>query len=139
VKKLGLNSPDEVCTPLDSITDNKDNSVMEAFKFEHDGRTFSCTIEGPGANRTERWWWFGVSTDDRHRYAPFQVDSADTQQSVRSRIVTYYDDLMVRRAMPATSYWRRGAPAKPATAAPTTPPAAAPAAGPAAAPATTAR
>lgn len=83
--------------------------VIEAFEFEDGGRTFTCRVEAPRASRPEAWWWFGVSTEDHHRYAPFQAAATDTESSVRSRIVAYYDDLLARRAAPATSYWRRGA------------------------------
>jgi hypothetical protein len=97
--------------------------VIDGFEFNDGTRTFSCTVEGAHAAPRGAWWWFRVSTDDRHRYAPFQASPKDTRASVSSRVVAYYDDLMTRRAAPAPSYWRRGAPAKPAVAA------AAPAAG----------
>ena len=96
--------------------------MIEGFQFQHDGRTFTCTVGELGATRAGAWWWFRVSTDDRHRYAPFQASPTDTQASVRTRIVAYYDDLLARRAAPATSYWRRGAPkpvVKPTETAPT--------------------
>lgn len=97
--------------------------MIDGFEFSDGTRTFSCTVEGAHAAPRGAWWWFRVSTDDRHRYAPFQASSKDTRASVSSRVVAYYDDLMTRRAAPAPSYWRRGAPAKPAAGA------AAPAAG----------
>ena len=91
--------------------------MIDGFEFNDGTRTFSCTIEGAHAAPRGAWWWFRVSTDDRHRYAPFQASAKDTRASVSSRVVAYYDDLMTRRAAPAASYWRRGAPAKPAVAA----------------------
>jgi hypothetical protein len=87
-----------------------------AFEFEHDGRRFSCTVEQRRSARPESWWWFVVSTEDQHRYAPFQAAKGDTESSVRDRIVAYYDDLLARRAAPAQSYWRRG-PGRPTPAA----------------------
>jgi hypothetical protein len=82
--------------------------VLEGFEFVDNDRTFTCSVEKAHALGNEPWWWFSVSTDDRQRYAPFRALSGDTQKSVRTRIVTYYDDLLARRAAPATPYWRRG-------------------------------
>jgi hypothetical protein len=92
--------------------------VIQGFDFEHEGRKFTCTIEAPWTTSEDAWWWFRVSSDDRHRYAPFKATSADTRASVRSRIVQYYSDLQERRAAPTPSYWRRGAPDKTAVTAP---------------------
>ncbi|CAN5306105.1 hypothetical protein BH23GEM2_BH23GEM2_24210 [soil metagenome] len=86
--------------------------MIQGFDFEHEGRKFTCTIEAPWTTSEDAWWWFRVSSDDRHRYAPFKATSADTRASVRSRIVQYYADLQERRAAPTPSYWRRGAPDK---------------------------
>ena len=82
--------------------------MLEGFDFVDNDRTFTCTVEKAHALGNEPWWWFSVSTDDRQRYAPFRAMSGDTQKSVRTRIVAYYDDLLARRAAPATPYWRRG-------------------------------
>ncbi len=71
-------------------------------------RTFTCSVEKAAAVGNEAWWWFTVSTDDRQRYAPFRATARDTQKAIRARIVAYYDELLVRRAAPATPYWRRG-------------------------------
>ena len=90
--------------------------MIDGFDFTHGDRTFSCSVEGAHSAPRGAWWWFRVSTDDRHRYAPFQASPKDTRASVSSRVVAYYDDLMTRRAAPAASYWRRGAPQKPAAA-----------------------
>ncbi len=90
--------------------------VFEGFEFVDSGRTFTCWMEAPGLARAEAWWWFRVSPNDRHRYAPFRAVASDTQESVQSAIVAFYDDLEARRALPVTSYWRRGARGKAATA-----------------------
>lgn len=82
--------------------------MLEGFEFVDNERTFTCTVEKAQALGNEPWWWFTVSTDDRQRYAPFRAASGDTQKSVRERIVAYYDELLERRAAPATPYWRRG-------------------------------
>jgi hypothetical protein len=97
--------------------------VIEAFAFSDSGRTFTCSIQERSTPRPEAWWWFRVSTDRQHRYAPFRATAADTSDSVRSRIVAYYDNLLAQRALPPVSHWgrRRGATtAAPATAAPAT-------------------
>jgi hypothetical protein len=93
--------------------------VIQGFEFVDNERTFTCSAEKTHALGDEVWWWFSVSTDDRQRYAPFRASSSDTQKSVKARIVTYYDELLVRRATPTVPAWRRGpqqqnTPAKPA-------------------------
>jgi hypothetical protein len=82
--------------------------VIEGFEFVDGDRTFTCSVEKAAAAGNESWWWFTVSTDDRQRYAPFRATTRDTQKVIRARIVAYYDELLVRRAAPATPYWRRG-------------------------------
>jgi hypothetical protein len=84
--------------------------LIEGFEFIHGDRKFVCSVERPWPNSKDAWWWFTVSADERHRYAPFQAASSDTRASVRTRIVAYYENLLARRAEPPTSYWRRGAP-----------------------------
>jgi hypothetical protein len=82
--------------------------LTEGFEFVDNGRTFTCRVEAPGSARTETWWWFHVSTPDRHRYAPFRAAASDTRASVQAAIVAFYDSLLARRALPAVSHWRRG-------------------------------
>jgi hypothetical protein len=86
--------------------------VIGGFEFEDGGRKFTCTVEESKITQGESWWWFSVSTGDKHRYAPFRTTNGDTRESVRIRIVGYYDNLLARRAEPAPNYWRRGAPKK---------------------------
>jgi hypothetical protein len=96
--------------------------VTDEFSFVDRDRTFTCRAEArSAASPSERWWWFHVSSEMHNRYAPFRAASGDTKRSVQSRIVAYYDELLARRAAPATSYYRRGAPASTATAATATP------------------
>ena len=73
--------------------------MVASFQFEEDRRTFTCRVEERRSAKGEKWWWFGVSGDG-HRYAPFQAASGDTEASVRTRILTYYSDLLARRAAP---------------------------------------
>lgn len=69
-----------------------------AFEFEDGGRSYRCCVEGERA-RAGAWWWFQVS-GDAQRYAPFHPEPDDTKHSVRERIVSYYNAILVRRAMP---------------------------------------
>ncbi len=93
---------------LSGIANNED-PLLDAFEFENDeGLRFSCRIEAATGARKDAWWWFGVSTDDRHRYAPFRADEADTEADIRARVLQYYADLLARRAEPVASHWRRG-------------------------------
>ncbi len=104
---------------------NHEDQLLNAFEFEQDGLRFACRIEAATGARKDAWWWFGVSTDDRHRYAPFRAEETDTEATVRARVLQYYADLLARRAEPVASHWRRGVRPAPAVAAvaPTEPPA----------------
>ncbi len=93
--------------------------MVRMFSFAEGDRKYQCRVEGPTAGRKEAWWWFEVSGDPQ-RYAPFQAAPGDTEASVRSRIVAYYENMLVRRAQPATSWHNRGRPANSAAATPTT-------------------
>ncbi|MHB1222850.1 MAG: hypothetical protein ACYC2G_02205 [Gemmatimonadaceae bacterium] len=75
---------------------------MEAFDFEADGRTFTCSVEMARKPLAPSWWWFSV-TGDRHRYAPFQFGGEDTEMTVRARVLSYYRDLLDRRGITATT------------------------------------
>jgi hypothetical protein len=81
--------------------------MIKKFEFVDAGRTFACCVEAPLQSRPELWWWFSVSTDDRHRYAPFEAAASDTQAGVRKRIIAYYESLLAARARPAANPWRR--------------------------------
>ena len=70
--------------------------TRDAFDFVEGGRTFTCRVEGLRRGAAERWWWFDVS-GDRSRYAPFRAEDGETEQSVRGRMVAYYEDLVARR------------------------------------------
>jgi hypothetical protein len=92
-----------------------------AFSFEHGGRTYSCTTEKRKTPPAGTWWWFTVSSDS-NRYAPFEAVAGDTQQSIRSRIVAYYEHRLWARAQPAAPRQHFGRPGKPtARAAPPAP------------------
>ena len=83
------------------------------FSFVDADRTFTCAVEPLRRAGTDAWWWFHVSTEQHQRHAPFRAEPDDTLESVQKRIVTYYDELLARRAAPAPSRWNRR-PAAPA-------------------------
>ena len=85
--------------------------MKEAFDFEDAGRTFACRIEAARSPNAAAWWWFSVSNDSQ-RYAPFCSDASDTEDSVRSRIIAFYENRLARRDAPREP-WRR--PEKPAS------------------------
>lgn len=93
--------------------------MNQSFEFEDAGRTFVCRVEQARAPRTTTWWWFTVSGDNS-RYAPFHSGPRDTEDSVRERIVAYYDELLARRAAPRQP-WGRPNKGAASTIAPTSP------------------
>jgi len=70
--------------------------TTEPIQFEEGGRRYTCRVETPQGARTGAWWWVDVSGDG-HRYAPFQAADSDSEDSVRSRVVAYYEDRLARR------------------------------------------
>lgn len=95
--------------------------MIEAFQFVDGNRTFSCSTETP-RRCAQAWWWFTVQTKnalipDAQRYAAFQALDDDTAESVQRRILRFHDELLVQRAQPANTHWRRGRMASPTTAA----------------------
>jgi hypothetical protein len=81
------------------------SDVHTGFEFVDGGRTFTCAVEPLRAPQPDAWWWFRVSTDDAQRYAPFRAVTSDTPDTVRDRVVAYYDDLTARRARPPFGCW----------------------------------
>jgi hypothetical protein len=71
-------------------------SKAGAFDFVDGGRTYTCRVEEASGGREDAWWWFGVAGDNG-RYAPFRADVGDTEDSVRARIVAYYEGHLARR------------------------------------------
>lgn len=86
--------------------------MVGAFTFEQDGRTYVCTTEERKTPPAGTWWWFAVSSDPQ-RYAPFEAVAGDTQRSIRSRIVAYYEHRLWVRAQPVVPRERFGRPGKP--------------------------
>jgi hypothetical protein len=89
-------------------------ATSHTLEFVEGGRTYCCQVEPLSRSRAEAWWWFSVK-DDGSRYAPFRAEDDDTDDSVRARVVAYYEERLARRAMP----WHpRGRPAAASTPAP---------------------
>jgi len=82
------------------------------FSFEQGGRTYTCTTEKRKTPPAGTWWWFTVSSDSQ-RYAPFEAVASDTQHSIKSRIVAYYEHRLWLRAQPAAPRQHFGRPGKP--------------------------
>jgi hypothetical protein len=82
--------------------------MIKGFDFEHDSKTYRCTVEPLRAQGGEPWWWFNVSGDP-NRYAPFQAAGSDTRDSVKTRIVEYYTNHVARRLAPPVprGRWQR--------------------------------
>ena len=91
------------------------------FEFVDSGRKFYCSVEVPSRTGMTPWWWFRVDNGETARHAPFEASSSDTPQSVQTRIVAYYEQLLAIRARPAYQKpaWKK--PERPAVAAETTP------------------
>jgi hypothetical protein len=71
--------------------------MLQPFTFEADDRIFACQIEQGRSRLAQAWWWFTVSGES-HRFAPFQPVADDTVDSVRFRVLSYYRELVARRA-----------------------------------------
>ena len=58
------------------------------------------------------WWWFTLDGDKTTRYAPFEHSADDTQQSVQTRIIAFYAELLAIRARPRYERptWRKPQP-----------------------------
>ena len=100
-----------------SAESTKGKSVIGAFEFVHSGRTFTCVAEKRQTAPAGTWWWFGVSYDQQ-RYAPFEASASDTQQSVKSRIIEYYEHRLWVRAQPVVPKQHFARAGKPAPAPP---------------------
>jgi hypothetical protein len=86
------------------------------FEFVDSGRKFICSAEVPSRTGMTAWWWFRVDSAEGTRYAPFEASATDTEQSVKARIIAYYEQLLAIQARPAYQKpaWRK--PERPAVA-----------------------
>jgi len=85
--------------------------MLNAFTFEHGGRTYSCKPESR-AGLNGPWWWFTVSYDQQS-YAPFQAVPGDTHQSVKNRVIAYYEHRLWAKEQPAPPRNGQGRPGRP--------------------------
>ncbi len=90
---------------------------MKEFEFVDEGRTFFCSVEAPLHAGMQPWWWFRLDTGTTTRYAPFEASSKDTKQSVQTRIIAYYAELLAIQARPVHQrpVWRKPTVVAPAT------------------------
>jgi hypothetical protein len=72
------------------------SSTTTAFDFVDGERSYTCQVAPLRRDGAEAWWWFGVS-GDRNRYAPFRAETADTEATVRARVVAYYEERIAPR------------------------------------------
>lgn len=89
---------------------------MKEFEFVDEGRTFFCTVEVPRQQGMAAWWWFRLDSEGTTRHAPFEASPSDTRQSVRTRILAYYAELLAIKARPVHQrpVWHKpGIPAQP--------------------------
>jgi hypothetical protein len=79
------------------------------FEFVDSGRKFICSVEVPSRTGMTPWWWFRVDGGESTRHAPFEASPADTEQSVKARIIAYYAQLLAIQARPAYQKpaWRK--------------------------------
>ena len=97
---------------------------MKEFEFVDAGRKFYCSVETPRFEGMAPWWWFRLDSRGTTRYAPFEASASDTEQSVRRRIIAYYEELLAIEARPARQRppWRKPErPGAPGAATPTPP------------------
>jgi hypothetical protein len=74
--------------------------VTKDFEFMDAGRKFYCTVEAPRHAGMPPWWWFRLETGESTRYAPFEALPTDTKESVKTRIVAYYEEVLAIKARP---------------------------------------
>ena len=94
---------------------------MDFIEFEDNGRKFTCRSASSPATPGTTWWWLDV-TGETQRYATFRTEPTDTPQSLRTRMIAHYENLLVDRARPRefrTGWSRRAPTAKPADGEPT--------------------
>ena len=82
--------------------------MTQDFEFVNDGQTFFCTMEAPRHAGMPPWWWFRLESRDRNtRYAPFAASPKDTKESVKKRILAYYNELLAIEARPVRPAYQR--------------------------------
>jgi hypothetical protein len=84
---------------------------VKDFQFVDSARTFYCSVETPRAGMAP-WWWFRFDMSGSTRYAPFEASANDTENSVRTRILAFYEEMLAIAARPAyvRPPWRKPEP-----------------------------
>jgi hypothetical protein len=72
---------------------------MDVLCFEDGGRTFTCKPESSVITPEILWWWVGVSGDNT-RYAAFHCAADDTDRTLKTRVIAFYDEVLAIRARP---------------------------------------
>jgi hypothetical protein len=85
------------------------DKVIKDFDFVDGANKFFCSIEVPGQTAMPPWWWFRIEGGTGTRHAPFEARATDTKQSVQTRIIAYYAELLAIEARPAYQRpaWRK--------------------------------
>lgn len=83
--------------------------MTKEFQFVNEGLTFHCSVEAPLHAGMPPWWWFRVDTGKTTRHAPFAASPKDTKESVQTRIIKYYAELLAIQARPVHQrpVWRK--------------------------------
>jgi hypothetical protein len=91
---------------------------MNLVEFQDGERSFVCRADSSPATPGTRWWWVSISGESQ-RYAAFRTETSDTERNVKTRVIAYYENLLVERARPReirTSGFGRRPAVAPATA-----------------------
>ena len=80
--------------------------------FEHDGRKYTCTVEAQRSTPAEPRWWFAVS-GDQQRYSPLEATPKDTANTVKARIIEFYERHLWVLAQPPATRTHFGQPGRP--------------------------
>ena len=89
---------------------------MNQFQFENEGRQFRCERGPSPATPGTMWWWVNVSGESQ-RYAAFRSEKGETEAKLKTRVISYYQQLLVDRARPPaprTNWSQNRKPAAPA-------------------------
>jgi hypothetical protein len=85
---------------------------LQEITFEHGGRKYVCTVEAQRRTPEDRRWWFAVGGDEQ-RYSPIEAAPNDTANSVRTRIIEFYERHLWLREQPAAPRGAFGQPGRP--------------------------
>jgi hypothetical protein len=72
---------------------------LNQIQFEDNGRAFKCERGPSPATPGTMWWWVNISGESQ-RYAAFRAEKTDTEKKVKSKVIAYYEQLLIDRARP---------------------------------------